>query len=90
MLSYTKGVGVGAFASVVGTINTLRHPIRTVKGIGLAIAHPISTVKSIGRSLNTWRRDFGEAVAKDPQKAAFMLGKVAGHVAVDVAIAKRV
>jgi hypothetical protein len=78
---FVLGVGLGVKSGVVGTYQTVRHPIDTAEAVGTMVAHPADTYAKLKAALGD---KWAEFLAADAPKKARMLGELTGETAVAI------
>jgi hypothetical protein len=75
-----KGFADGAVESIEGTVNAVRHPVDTAKGIYGVISDPSAVFNSIELSVKEWDELYAYALQTNPGLAGKMEGYLSGKV----------
>jgi hypothetical protein len=75
-----KGFADGAVESIKGTVNAVRHPVDTAKGIYGVISDPSAVYNAIELSEKEWNELYAYALQTDPALAGKMEGYLSGKV----------
>ena len=79
------GIGEGIADVGKGLYNTARHPIKSTKALGSAVAHPVETGRAlVGGAIQKSKTLIGD----DPRAAGRVIGHAAGEAAVAVTVVK--
>jgi hypothetical protein len=75
-----KGFADGAVESIEGTVNAVRHPVDTAKGIYGVISDPNAVFNAIELSVKEWEELYAYALQTNPGLAGQMEGYLSGKV----------